>query len=46
MHRSIAAMLHLFEPKIQEKNLSLIKEYDAQIPNVLLGDPVGFIRSF
>ncbi len=37
---SISAMLHLFEPKIQEKNLRLIKEYDAQIPEVLIGDPV------
>ena len=37
---SIAAMLHLFEPKIQEKNLMLIKEYDPLIPEVLLGDPV------
>jgi PAS domain S-box-containing protein len=37
---SIAAMLHLFETKIQEKNLTLIKEYDDKIPEVLLGDPV------
>jgi PAS domain S-box-containing protein len=40
MALSIAAMLHLFEPKIREKNLELIKEYDSKIPNVLLGDPV------
>ena len=40
MALSIAAMLHLFEPKIREKNLELIKEYDCKIPNVLLGDPV------
>jgi len=40
MSVSIAAMLHLFETKIQEKNLVLIKEYDERIPNVLLGDPV------
>ena len=40
MALSIAAMLHLFEPKIREKNLELIKEYDYKIPNVLLGDPV------
>ena len=40
MALSIAAMLHLFEPKIREKNLELVKEYDARIPNVLLGDPV------
>lgn len=40
MQASISAMLHLFETKIQEKNLSLIKEYDAKIPRTLLGDPV------
>ncbi len=37
---SISAMLHLFEPKIQEKNLKLLKEYDDRIPEVLVGDPV------
>jgi PAS domain S-box-containing protein len=37
---SINAMLHLFEIKIHEKNLILIKEYDSNIPEVLLGDPV------
>ena len=37
---SISAMLHLFETKIQEKNLVLIKEYDSKIPEVLLGDSV------
>ena len=37
---SISAMLHLFETKIQEKNLLLVKEYDNNIPEVLLGDPV------
>ncbi|MCW3072451.1 MAG: histidine kinase [Bacteroidetes bacterium] len=37
---SISAMLHLFETKIQEKNLELIKKYDPSIPEVLLGDPV------
>jgi len=40
MSVSIAAMLHLFESKIWEKNLLLIKEYDKRIPEVLLGDPV------
>jgi len=40
MSASISAMLHLFEIKIQEKNLQLIKIYDDQIPEVLLGDPV------
>lgn len=37
---SFSAMLHLFEAKIQEKNLVLVKEYDNRIPDVLLGDPV------
>ena len=37
---SISSMLHLFEPKMEEKNLKLIKEYDEKIPEVLLGDPV------
>jgi PAS domain S-box-containing protein len=40
MALSISAMLHLFEPKIQEKNLTLIKKYDSRIPEVLIGDPV------
>src|SRR6187399_1502035 len=40
MASSISAMLHMFEPKIQEKNLELVKEYDNRIPEVLLGDPV------
>jgi PAS domain S-box-containing protein len=37
---SMSAMLHLFETKIREKNLGLIKKYDKRIPEVLLGDPV------
>lgn len=37
---SISAMLHVFETKIQEKNLKLVTEYDTNIPKVLLGDPV------
>lgn len=40
LERSIAAMLHLFETKIHEKNLTLVKNYDERIPKVLLGDPV------
>jgi len=35
---SISTMLHLFEAKVQEKNLILVKEYDTNIPDVLLGD--------
>jgi PAS domain S-box-containing protein len=40
MALSISAMLHLFEPKIREKNLELVRDYDNNIPNVLLGDSV------
>jgi PAS domain S-box-containing protein len=40
MASSISAMLHLFETKIQEKNLKLIKQYDSKIPQILVGDPV------
>jgi PAS domain S-box-containing protein len=40
LESSISAMLHLFEPKIEEKNLQLVKDYDHSIPEVLLGDPV------
>jgi len=40
MSMSISAMLHLFETKIQEKNLKLVKLYDNNIPEVLVGDPV------
>jgi PAS domain S-box-containing protein len=40
LHLSIKAMLHLFEPKIQEKNLKLVTHYDKNIPEVLVGDPV------
>jgi len=37
---SIAAMLHLFETKIQEKNLKLETKYDKNIPDILMGDAV------
>jgi PAS domain S-box-containing protein len=40
MALSISAMVHLFETKIREKNLDLIKIYDDRIPEVLVGDPV------
>lgn len=40
MRSSIKSMLHLFETKIQEKNLKLVKEYDSNIPTVLVGDPI------
>jgi len=35
---SVSDMLHLFETKIQEKNLELIKKYDTKIPPLLVGD--------
>jgi PAS domain S-box-containing protein len=40
MALSISAMIHLFETKIREKNLDLVKDYDIRIPGVLIGDPV------
>ena len=40
METDISAMLHLFDLKVQEKNLKLIKEYDTRIPKVLKGDSV------
>ena len=38
--KSLSSMLHLFETKIQEKNLKLVSDYDINIPDVLVGDPV------
>jgi len=35
---SIATMHQVFDLKLKEKNLELIKEYDNKIPEVLLGD--------
>jgi PAS domain S-box-containing protein len=40
MAASISAMIHVFEIKIQEKNIQLIKKYDKNIPKVLVGDSV------
>jgi len=40
MSASISAMLHVFKTKIQEKNLGLVTEYDKNIPEMLVGDPV------
>lgn len=40
LHQSIQAMLHVFETKIQEKNLELVTQYEKNIPEILLGDPV------
>ena len=35
---SVSDMLHLFETKIQEKNLQLVKRYDTNIPTLVVGD--------
>ncbi len=40
MASSIEAMLNIFETKIKEKNLELVKKYDSKIPEVLVGDPM------
>ncbi|MEB8346765.1 ATP-binding protein [Flavobacteriaceae bacterium KMM 6898] len=40
MEPDISAMLSLFDLKFKEKNLELIREYDSEIPRVLLGDSV------
>jgi len=37
---SIATMHQVFDLKLKEKNLELVKEYDNKIPVVLLGDAV------
>jgi len=37
---SITTILHLFEIKMQEKNLELVKEFDSKIPEVVLGDSI------
>ena len=40
MSKSIAAMMHLFDIKSQEKNVLLLKEYDDNIPEIVIGDPI------
>jgi two-component system CheB/CheR fusion protein len=37
---SITTILHLFETKIEEKNLELVKEFDSKIPELVNGDSV------
>jgi PAS domain S-box-containing protein len=39
MSLSISTMLKLFKTRINENKLVLVKEYDKNIPEVLLGDP-------
>jgi PAS domain S-box-containing protein len=40
MSESITTILHLFEIKVQEKNIELVKQYDPRIPEIVLGDSV------
>jgi PAS domain S-box-containing protein len=40
LETSLSAMLHLFETRIQEQNLELVKIYDKNIPQVIIGDQV------
>ena len=37
---SLSSVLHLFDIKIKEKNLKLVKKYDPKIPKILMGDAV------
>jgi PAS domain S-box-containing protein len=46
MELSVTAMLQLFDTKIKEKNLEIIKEYDTEIPAVLVGDPARLHQIF
>ena len=38
IRKTLNTILHSFELKIKEKNLSLIKEYDSKIPSMVRGD--------
>ena len=46
MATSLAAMLKLFQTKIQEKNIEIVSEYDSDIPSVLMGDAVRLHQIF
>ncbi|MEP7142751.1 MAG: chemotaxis protein CheB [Ferruginibacter sp.] len=37
---TLSSILHLFELNLQEKNITLVKQFDPLIPAVLSGDPV------
>jgi two-component system, chemotaxis family, CheB/CheR fusion protein len=39
LSESIATMITLFERSATEKNIALVKEYDANIPDIIVGDP-------
>ncbi|MCY7410958.1 MAG: PAS domain S-box protein, partial [Chitinophagales bacterium] len=38
MSDSLSTILHLFETKVQDKKLELVREFDSHIPEILLGD--------
>lgn len=40
LYNTVTEMAHLFETKVQEKNLKLISNFDPAIPETLNGDPV------
>ncbi|MBK7956993.1 MAG: response regulator [Bacteroidetes bacterium] len=40
LESTTTSLMHLFDNKVQEKNLILRKSYDARIPEVLVGDPM------
>ncbi len=40
LHYSITTILQLFNQKVKENNVELIKEYDNNIPAILIGDPL------
>ena len=40
IRQSIRSTLYSFDLKVKEKNIELIKEYDSNIPTMLLGDSV------
>lgn len=42
----LSNIFHLFEIKIQEKNLLLVKEYDSKIPSILVGDSLRLQQIF
>ena len=46
LSESITEVLHLFEIKIKEKNIKLVKQFDAAIPEILLGDPIRLHQIF
>lgn len=40
LSNSIPSMLHLFETKLNEKNLKMVVKIDNKIPEILVGDPI------